>query len=224
MIPEVVTIGLGYIGLPTSALIAKHGTNVLGVDINQQVVDTINQGKIHIVEPDLGEIVSEAVSKGFFKASTKATSSTTPPLDVLIMIASFFINLNSSLPIIYFVSLVNGICKDIKSLCLINSSFETYLSSSYFSISGLGLLLQCIMFILNAFAFLAKFCPIRPRPIMPIVLPRKSFPKNQVGVQVLIPLFKITSCPSMTLLETANNNPNAKSAVESVTTSGVLDT
>ena len=71
---EVVTIGLGYIGLPTSALIAKHGTNVLGVDINQHVVDTINQGKIHIVEPDLDEIVSEAVSKGFFKASTKATS------------------------------------------------------------------------------------------------------------------------------------------------------
>ena len=71
---EVVTIGLGYIGLPTSALIAKHGTNVLGVDINQQVVDTINQGKIHIVEPDLDEIVLEAVSKGFFKASTKATS------------------------------------------------------------------------------------------------------------------------------------------------------
>ena len=74
MKPEVVTIGLGYIGLPTSALIASHGTNVLGVDINQSVVDTINQGKIHIVEPDLDEIVSEAVSNGFFKASTKASS------------------------------------------------------------------------------------------------------------------------------------------------------
>mgnify|MGYP005989833211 CR=1 FL=1 len=73
MKPEVVTIGLGYIGLPTSALIAKHGTNVLGVDINQHVVDTINQGKIHIVEPDLDVIVSEAVSKGCFKASTKAS-------------------------------------------------------------------------------------------------------------------------------------------------------
>ena len=72
MNPEVVTIGLGYIGLPTSALIASHGTNVLGVDINQSVVDTINQGKIHIVEPDLDEIVSKAVSNGFFKASTKA--------------------------------------------------------------------------------------------------------------------------------------------------------
>ena len=74
MNPEVVTIGLGYIGLPTSALIASHGTNVLGVDINQSVVDTINQGKIHIVEPDLENIVSKAVSKGNLKASTKACS------------------------------------------------------------------------------------------------------------------------------------------------------
>ena len=72
MKPEVVTIGLGYIGLPTSALIASHGTSVLGVDINQSVVDTINQGKIHIVEPDLDKIVSAAVSKGNLKASTKA--------------------------------------------------------------------------------------------------------------------------------------------------------
>ena len=74
MNPEVVTIGLGYIGLPTSALIASHGTNVLGVDINQSVVDTINEGKIHIVEPDLDKIVSAAVSKGNLKASTIAIS------------------------------------------------------------------------------------------------------------------------------------------------------
>ena len=71
---EVVTIGLGYIGLPTSALIASLGTNVLGVDINQHVVDTINEGKIHIVEPNLDKIVSVAVSKGNLKASTKASS------------------------------------------------------------------------------------------------------------------------------------------------------
>ena len=74
MNPEVVTIGLGYIGLPTSALIASHETNVLGVDINQKIVDTINQGKIHIIEPDLDEIVSKVVSNGFFRASTKASS------------------------------------------------------------------------------------------------------------------------------------------------------
>jgi UDP-N-acetyl-D-mannosaminuronic acid dehydrogenase len=74
MKPEVVTIGLGYIGLPTSALIASHNTNVLGVDINHSVVDTINKGEIHIVEPDLDQIVSKAVSNGFFKASTKPTT------------------------------------------------------------------------------------------------------------------------------------------------------
>ena len=50
---KVVTIGLGYIGLPTSALIAKNGIKVHGVDVNQQVVDTINQGKIHIIKPSL---------------------------------------------------------------------------------------------------------------------------------------------------------------------------
>ena len=74
MKPEVVTIGLGYIGLPTSALIASHGTNVLGVDINQHVVDTINEGKIHIIEPDLDQIVSKAVSKGNLKAATIASA------------------------------------------------------------------------------------------------------------------------------------------------------
>ena len=74
MNPEVVTIGLGYIGLPTSALIASNGTYVLGVDINQEVVDTINQGKIHIVEPDLDQIVSKVVSNGLFKASIKPSS------------------------------------------------------------------------------------------------------------------------------------------------------
>lgn len=73
MNPEVVTIGLGYIGLPTSALIASSGTYVLGVDINQKVVDTINQGKIHIVEQDLEQVVLKAVSNGFLKASTKPT-------------------------------------------------------------------------------------------------------------------------------------------------------
>ncbi len=67
--PEVVTLGLGYIGLPTSALIAKCGIPVLGVDISSSVVRTVNDGKIHIVEPELGEIVSEAVSRGMLEAS-----------------------------------------------------------------------------------------------------------------------------------------------------------
>jgi UDP-N-acetyl-D-mannosaminuronic acid dehydrogenase len=66
---KVVTIGLGYIGLPTSALIAQNEIQVHGVDVNQKVVDTINQGKIHIVEPSLDIAVEEAVRKGFLKAS-----------------------------------------------------------------------------------------------------------------------------------------------------------
>ena len=66
---KVVTIGLGYIGLPTSALIAQNGIQVHGVDINQKIVDIINQGKIHIVEPSLDIAVEEAVKKGFLKAA-----------------------------------------------------------------------------------------------------------------------------------------------------------
>lgn len=69
--PKVVTIGLGYIGLPTSALIAANEIAVHGVDISQHVVDTINAGKIHIVEPDLDQAVASAVKAGFLKADTK---------------------------------------------------------------------------------------------------------------------------------------------------------
>jgi UDP-N-acetyl-D-mannosaminuronic acid dehydrogenase len=72
---SVVTIGLGYIGLPTSALIASHGVPVYGVDINQNIVDAINRGKIHIVEPELDTIVKTAVEKGLLKAGTKAIKS-----------------------------------------------------------------------------------------------------------------------------------------------------
>lgn len=67
---KVVTVGLGYIGLPTSALIASNGIHVHGVDISQQVVDTINAGKIHIVEPELDKVVAKAVNDKFLKADT----------------------------------------------------------------------------------------------------------------------------------------------------------
>ena len=72
MQPEVVMMGLGYIGLPTAALIASNGVNVHGVDINPVIVNTVNKGEIHIIEPELDEIVSNAVKKGFLKADTKA--------------------------------------------------------------------------------------------------------------------------------------------------------
>jgi len=62
-------IGLGYIGLPTAALIAQNKTYVHGVDINPTVVETINKGKIHIVEPELDTAVAEAVKEGYLKAA-----------------------------------------------------------------------------------------------------------------------------------------------------------
>ena len=67
--PEVVMIGLGYIGLPTAALIASNNVKVHGVDINSKVVDTINRGQIHIVEPALDIAVASAVKKGYLKAA-----------------------------------------------------------------------------------------------------------------------------------------------------------
>lgn len=75
--PQVVTIGLGYIGLPTSTLIAQNRVSVLGVDINEHVVETINAGKIHIVEPELDKAVAEAVAQGYLQASTKPTEADT---------------------------------------------------------------------------------------------------------------------------------------------------
>ncbi len=72
MAKKVVTIGLGYIGLPTSALIASNGIEVCGVDINPKVVEIINQGKIHIVEPELDKAVEKAVENGFLTAATVA--------------------------------------------------------------------------------------------------------------------------------------------------------
>lgn len=63
-------IGLGYIGLPTAAVFASRKIKVIGVDVSQKVVDTINQGKIHIVEPDLDIVVHAAVTEGYLTATT----------------------------------------------------------------------------------------------------------------------------------------------------------
>lgn len=69
--PKVCVIGLGYIGLPTAALMAGRGLRVTGVDINPAIVDTVNDGRIHIVETDLENEVRKAVRSGHLKASSK---------------------------------------------------------------------------------------------------------------------------------------------------------
>ncbi len=64
-------IGLGYIGLPTAAILASKKISVIGVDVNQHAVDVINQGKIHIVEPELDVLVHDAVQDNYLKAVTE---------------------------------------------------------------------------------------------------------------------------------------------------------
>jgi len=63
--------GLGYIGLPTAAVFASRKIKVIGVDVNQKTVDTINRGQIHIVEPDLDMVVHAAVTEGYLRATTQ---------------------------------------------------------------------------------------------------------------------------------------------------------
>lgn len=68
---KVCVLGLGYIGLPTATIIANRGVKVLGVDVNHRVVETINQGEIHIVEPDLAALVRDVVRSGQLRAATQ---------------------------------------------------------------------------------------------------------------------------------------------------------
>src|SRR5437763_11266002 len=68
---NVVVIGLGYIGLPTAAVIASRGMQVVGVDVNERIVKTVASGAIHIAEPDLDGLVQKVVSSGALKVATE---------------------------------------------------------------------------------------------------------------------------------------------------------
>lgn len=67
-------IGLGYIGLPTAAILARSGHSVVGVDINQELIKTINQGQFSNLEPGLDDVLDEAVANGYLEASFSARS------------------------------------------------------------------------------------------------------------------------------------------------------
>ena len=71
MLNTVSIIGLGYIGLPTATLFASRKMRVIGVDVSSHVVDTINRGNIHIVEPELDILVRAAVGAGYLRATTR---------------------------------------------------------------------------------------------------------------------------------------------------------
>ena len=77
---KVAVLGLGYIGLPTAAVIARTGASVLGVDVTRSVVDTVNSGKVHIEEVDLDGLVSGVVARGNLRASM-----TIEPSDVFVI-------------------------------------------------------------------------------------------------------------------------------------------
>ena len=68
---KICVIGLGYIGLPTSIMFAKHGVDIIGVDIKQSIIDSLNKGKIYFEEPGLQEALDEVHAKGKLKASMK---------------------------------------------------------------------------------------------------------------------------------------------------------
>ena len=80
MTQSVAVIGLGYIGLPTAAILASHGYKVLGVDVNDKHVDAVNRGEVPFVEPDLGAYVASAVRKDLLSAQKD-----TPKADVYII-------------------------------------------------------------------------------------------------------------------------------------------
>mgnify|MGYP003350894797 CR=1 FL=1 len=78
--PTVCVVGLGYIGLPTAAIVARSGCKVHGVDVSSHVVDTINRGEIHIEEVDLDGLVHGVVQRGLLRASTQIE-----PADVFVI-------------------------------------------------------------------------------------------------------------------------------------------
>jgi len=80
LLTKIAVIGMGYIGLPTATVLALRGFDVLGVDVSQQVVDTLKQGKIHIVEPDLDVSVAAAIKSGALQVAIEAS-----PADVFII-------------------------------------------------------------------------------------------------------------------------------------------
>lgn len=109
----VCVIGLGYIGLPTAALLANKGFSVVGVDVNEEIVSTINKGKIHIAEADLGTFVKLAVSAGHLKAFNKVQLS---DIYMICVPTPFYENGNTPEPNIdYVLSATKSIAPFIKS-------------------------------------------------------------------------------------------------------------
>lgn len=100
----IAVIGLGYIGLPTAAILATNGLDVIGVDVNQRTVDAVNDGRVPFVEPDLGIHVAGAVSQGRLKATTQ-----TPAADAYIVAVPTPFTADKSADLSYIEAAARGI-------------------------------------------------------------------------------------------------------------------
>lgn len=107
--PSVCVVGLGYIGLPTAAIVARAGCQVHGVDVTQSVVDTINRGEIHIEEVDLDGLVQGVVARGLLKASTEVV-----PADVFIIAVPTPFDANHAPDISYVLAAGEAVAKVLK--------------------------------------------------------------------------------------------------------------
>jgi len=108
-IKTVAVIGLGYIGLPTAAILAANGLDVIGVDVSQRTVDSVNAGKVPFVEPDLGAHVAGAVSQGRLKATLD-----TPTADAYIVAVPTPFNDDRSADLSYIEAAARGIAPQLQ--------------------------------------------------------------------------------------------------------------
>ncbi|MEU3330833.1 UDP-N-acetyl-D-mannosamine dehydrogenase [Glutamicibacter creatinolyticus] len=108
-IKEVAVIGLGYIGLPTAAILASKGITVKGVDVSPRTVEAVNKGEVPFVEPALGEFVAEAVSQGTLSASFE-----TPEAEAYIVAVPTPFNEDHSADLSYIEAAADGIAPKLK--------------------------------------------------------------------------------------------------------------
>ncbi|MEO3942030.1 UDP-N-acetyl-D-mannosamine dehydrogenase [Paenarthrobacter nicotinovorans] len=108
-IKTVAVIGLGYIGLPTAAILATNGLSVIGVDVNSNTVDAVNRGEVPFVEPDLGVHVAGAVSQGNLRATTE-----TPSADAYIVAVPTPFLADRSADLSYIEAAARGIAPQLK--------------------------------------------------------------------------------------------------------------
>lgn len=108
-IKSVAVIGLGYIGLPTAAILATHGLDVVGVDVSQRTVDAVNAGKVPFVEPDLGVHVAGAVANSKLKATL-----TTPVADAYIVAVPTPFNHDKTADLSYIEAAAAGIAPQLQ--------------------------------------------------------------------------------------------------------------